>query len=195
MSSDVVPHADGPIDPDSEEAAHPEAHGLVAACFLLVALLLIALIPWATRPARIDKGWWMEPAAWPLLALGVVAIASGFEVARLVGAYRDAADRPAFVDRALWAFGGLRPSFEYALYFCIYLVAVGYLGLALASLIFLEFVIWRAGLRSWRWALAAFLFVVGLVLAFRVGIGLWFPLAPIYELAPSWFVNTIAIYL
>jgi hypothetical protein len=193
--SDITPHGDAASDPDSEEAPHPEAQALVGGVFFFFAAVMIALTPFATRPARIDKGWWMEPAAWPLLTLAIVLVASAVEVAKLVGAARAVADKDAVRDRALWAFRGLRPSLEYALYFCIYLFIVGYLGFALSSLIFLEFVVWRAGLRSWRWALAAFLFVVAIVLAFRVGIELWFPLAPIYEFAPDWFVTNIAIYL
>ena len=59
----------------------------------------------------------------------------------------------------------------------------------------MQFMIWRVGLNTWSWRLAAALFVVVLVLAFRVGIELYFPMAPIFEYAPDWFVQHIAIYL
>ena len=114
----------------------------------------------------------------------------------LAEAAASSGDRAGFARRSLWAFGAMGSALEYSAYFCAYLVSVDYLGFALASLIYLQFIVWRAGLRGLEWRLKALLFVVVLVVAFRIGIKLWFPMAPIYEaFFPDWFVQSVAIYL
>jgi hypothetical protein len=168
-----------------------EAQGFAAAVIAALAVFLMLLAPVATRAAKIDKGWWVEPKTWPLLCLTVTLIAAGYQTVSWV----KQRNVPDYARKSAWAFGDLRPAFEYSFYFFIYLLAVGYLGFAISSFVFLQFVIWRAGLRTNMWRIVAALFVLALILAFRVGIGLWFPMAPIFELFPSWFVNKIAIYL
>jgi hypothetical protein len=182
-------------DPHHAEAASPQAQGFVALLFGIVALLLLVLAPVATRPATQSKGWWMEPATWSVFTLLIVLLAAGWQVAGWVKGAKGQ-DRKAYRAASLGAFGEMGVALEYSAYFCVYLFAVGYLGFALSSLIFLQFVTWRAGLLGWPWRLKALAFVVFVVLAFRVGIELWFPLAPLYEaLFPDWFVQSIAIYL
>ena len=100
-----------------------------------------------------------------------------------------------FFERAMWAFGGTPQAIEYALYFCLYLVAVSYLGFGIATLIFLVFVTWRAGLRGRKWILTAFFVTLGIVVVFRVGIGLWFPLAPLFKILPAWVGDNLGRFL
>ena len=100
-----------------------------------------------------------------------------------------------FRRQALWAFGGTGQALEYSFWFCLYLLAVSYLGFAIATLVFLQSIVWRAGLRGTKWVLTAFLITVGIVVVFRLGIGLWFPLAPIFRLLPNWVGNTFGSVL
>lgn len=183
-----------------EETAHgevipPEAQGFAATVIAFLAIALAALAPIATRAARMDKGWWVEPKTWPLVCLSAVIVTAGYLALQWWLGLRLADDREGYLARSRWAFGGLGPAFEYAAYFCVYLFAVSYLGFALSSLVFMQVLIWRAGLRSRAWKLAALAFVFAVVLAFRVGIQLWFPMAPLFEYAPDWFIQNIAIYL
>jgi small-conductance mechanosensitive channel len=180
---------------DHENGATPEAQGFLALIFALVSLALLLLAPGETRPAPAAKGWWMAPATWPLFTLLVVFAAAAWQV-RLWLKAAAGRDRHAYLKASLGAFHGMRPALEYSAYFCAYLAALGIFGFALSSLVFLQFVTWRAGLSGWRWRLGCFAFVATVVAAFRVGIELWFPLAPIYEaLFPEWFVQSVAIYL
>jgi hypothetical protein len=91
----------------------------------------------------------------------------------------------------MWAFGGMSGALEYSLWFCMYLVAVAWLGFAVATLLFLQFVVWRSGLRGARWVVTALLVTVAIVVVFRLGIGLWFPLPPLFKLLPAWVGNTL----
>jgi hypothetical protein len=195
--NETIPHGVPlPDDPEHVEFVHPEAQGFVALLFGAMAVLFLALAPIATRAAPMQKGWWVEPITWPIFTLTITLVAAAWQVAGWVKAARTAPDKGEFAARSLWALGALGPALEYSAYFCVYLVAVEWLGFALSSFVFLQFVVWRAGLRSWAWKLKAAAFVVIVVLAFRVGIDLWFPLAPLYErFFPDWFVQSIAIYL
>jgi hypothetical protein len=168
-----------------------EAQGFSAAVIAALAVFLMLLAPVATRAAKIDKGWWVEPKTWPLLCLTITLIAAGYQALHWFGR-RGAPD---FARKSIWAFGDLLPAVEYSVYFFAYLLAVSFLGFAISSLVFMQFVIWRAGLRSKYWRITAAVFVVALILAFRVGIGLWFPMAPFFDVFPDWFINNIAIYL
>jgi hypothetical protein len=168
-----------------------EAQGFAAAIIGALTVILMLLAPFATRAAKIDKGWWVEPKTWPLLCLTITLMAASYQTVQ----WARQRHTPNFSSKSAWAFGDLLPAFEYSAYFFIYLLAVGYLGFAISSFVFLQFIIWRAGLRTRTWRIVAALFVAALILAFRVGIGLWFPMAPFFEMFPSWFVNNIAIYL
>lgn len=179
------------VEDEEEEQVPPEAEGMASTVLLAVILILMAMAPFATRPQPAGKAWFLAPINWPLLSLGLAAIAGGVLVWRFVGAWRSAPDAAAFRANAFWAFGGMRPAFEYSLYFCAYLFAVGWIGFSIATLLFLQFVVWRAGLRGRRWVITVFLVTIGIVVVFRLGIGLWFPLSPLLKLFPAWVGNSL----
>jgi hypothetical protein len=182
-------------DMDDDEAregrAPAPAEGLAASILAFAALALVLIAPFATRAQPPGRAWYLAPVAWPLVCLGLTVIAGGVLVFRFARAWSAAPDRRAFRRQALRAFDGTPLAIEHALWFCLYLAAVGQLGFALASFVYLQFVVWRVGLRAWRWAMIAFLVTIGLVLIFRVGIGIWFPLAPVLRLLPDWVGNTL----
>ncbi len=176
---------------DHDEVVPPEAEGFAATVLFAIAAILATLAPFATRPQPPGRGWYLAPVNWPLVSLGLVLLAGGILVWRHFRARSGAPDRAAFDRASLSAFDGMRGAIEYSLWFCLYLLGVSYLGFAIATLVFLQLVAWRAGLRGWKWVATAFLVTVGIVVIFRLGIGLWFPLAPIFRLMPAWVGNTL----
>ena len=192
-----VPHGVPlPDDPEHTEFVHPEAQGLISLAFALIAVALLLLLPVATRSAPMQKGWWVEPSTWPTFTLIVTTIASLFQAASWLRSGRNAGFAGDFWKKSFWAFGALGEALKYSAVFLVYLFAVGWIGFALSSFIFLQVVVWMAGLRGMAWRLKAAFFVVLVVIVFRVGMGLWFPMAPLYEsFFPDWFVRSIAIYL
>ena len=183
------------VENDDEEIVPVEAEGMAATVLLVATLALIALAPFATRAQPVGKAWYLAPINWPLFSLGIAALAGAALAWRFFAAWRAAPDGSAFRANALWAFGGMGFALEYSLYFCAYLLAVAWIGFSIATFIFLEFVVWRCGLRGRKWVLSAFLVTVGIVVVFRLGIGLWFPLSPLLKLFPAWIGNTLGGFL
>jgi hypothetical protein len=176
---------------DHDEVVPPEAEGLAATVLFAIAAILMILAPFATRPQPPGRGWYLAPINWPLVSLGLVLLAGGILVWRHFRARARATESRAFDRASLSAFDGMRGAIEYSFWFCLYLLGVSYLGFAIATLIFLQLVVWRAGLRGWKWVMTAFLVTVAIVVIFRLGVGLWFPLAPIFRLMPAWVGNTL----
>lgn len=177
-------------DHELEEHIPAEAEGMAGVVLFAVAVFLIALAPFATRSQPAGKPWFLAPINWPLLSLGMAAIAGAILAFRFLREWRTA-DGAAFRENALWAFGGFRGALEYSLYFCLYLVGVSWLGFGIATLLFMQVTIWRSGLRGRRWMLAGVAVTIAIIVIFRLGIGLWFPLAPLYKLFPSWVGNLV----
>lgn len=183
------------VEDELDEVVPTPAEGLAALVFTSAALVLLVLAPFATRQQPAGKGWYLAPVNWPAISLGLVIVAGAVLGWRFFSAFRSATDKAGFRRDALWSLGGMGQALEYSLWFCLYLLAVSNLGFAIATLAFLQFVVWRAGLRGSKWVLTAFLITVGIVVIFRLGIGLWFPLAPIFRLLPDWVGNNFGSIL
>lgn len=178
--------------PDAgEDQPSLPAEGLATTLMAVVALAFIFVTPFATHPRPPGRAWFLAPAAWPLVCLGLTVAAGAVFAFRFWRNWRSASDHAAFRSEALSSFGGMKLALEHALWFCLYLAAVSYFGFALATFAYLQFVVWRAGLRGWRWAAIALLITVALVLIFRIGIGIWFPLAPVFDLLPDGIAKTL----
>lgn len=183
------------IEDTTEQVAPPPAEGLAALVFTGVALFLLVLAPVETQPQPADKGWYLAPVNWPVISL-LLAVVSGAVLSwRFFAEYGTTADKALFRRQAFSAFDGLGRALEYSFWFCLYMAGVSYLGFALATLAFMQLVIWRAGLRGAKWVLTAILITLAIVIIFRLGIGLWFPLAPIFKLLPAWVGNTFGSVL
>lgn len=179
------------VENDDEEIVPVEAEGMAATVLLVATLALIALAPFATRAQPAGKAWYLAPINWPLFSLGIAALAGAGLAWRFVTAWRAAPDRFAFRANALWAFGRTSFAFEQSFYFCLYLLAVAWIGFTIATVLFLQFIVWRSGLRGMRWVLSTLAVAVAIVLVFRFGIGLWFPLSPLLKLFPAWVGNSL----
>lgn len=153
--------------------------------FALCSVALLALITVATRPGMATAGWWTRPALAPGLALTLLV---GCNVLTLARAIRELRAEPP--NAAEWAdartkvIDWVRP-LEYLGYFGLYLWLLHIVGYALASLIFVQWLLYRVGLRTGGWRLAGLLIVVGLVLIFRIGLGVWMPAPALYDLLPE----------
>jgi hypothetical protein len=183
------------VDDEFDEVVPPEAEGLAVSLLLVPVVVLIGLAPLATRSQPADKAWFLAPINWPLLGLGVAFVAGASIALRFLSAYRAAPDKTAFRANAFWAFGGMGRAFEYSGYFCAYLVVVANLGFTIATVLFLQGIFWRSGLRGTKWVLCALILAVATVLIFRVGMGLWFPFPPVLDLLPASVGNSLGAYL
>jgi hypothetical protein len=183
------------VESDDEEIVPPEAEGMAATTLLAAVLVLIALAPFATRSQPVGKAWYLAPINWPLFSLGIAALAGILLAWQFFAAWRAAPDRTAFRGNARWAFGGMSRALEYSFYFCLYLLAVAWIGFSIATLIFLQFIVWRSGLRGLKWVLSTLCVTVAIVIIFRLGIGLWFPLSPLLKRFPAWVGNNLGGFL
>jgi hypothetical protein len=80
--------------------------------------------------------------------------------------------------------GWFRPV-EYFLYFLCYLQALAYLGYFLSTALFIQWLLYRSGLRTNRWRIAGLLAALALTAVFRWGLGIWVPTAELYDLFPD----------
>ncbi|WGV16035.1 tripartite tricarboxylate transporter TctB family protein [Fuscovulum ytuae] len=174
-----------------EDEVIPEASHLAMALFWAFALLALVVLPLATVPGKRDLGWVQEPWSWPFITL-VVGLIGGFGPLR---AYLRERRRPGFTAKANLAFEGMCRALIYAVGFLIYIGGVSVLGFTIASVIFMQALLYVSGLRGPRWIMIGLAVVAAIVLAFRVGLGIWFPLPPVMQLFPDWVGNSLGEYL
>ncbi len=181
-------------DADSEafeEDVIPEASQLAMVFFWGFALVALAVLPWATVPGKRDLGWVQEPWSWPFITLSLGLI-GGFGPLR---AYLRDRRKPGFSAKAKLAFEGMGRAMIYALGFMAYIAGVSFLGFTIASAIFIQALLYISGLRGRRWVVTGIAVVAVIVMAFRVGLGIWFPLPPVMQLFPDWVGNSLGEYL
>ncbi len=189
-----IDHIPTPADAETdsfEDEVAPEALNLSATLFWTFALLAVAVLPWAVEKGRRDLGWVQEPWSWPFIALSVGLIGGAVLPLRLLGLRKKAG----FAAAARGAFEGMGRSIVYAGAFLIYLGGIALLGFTIASLIFMQALYWISGLRGGKWPLIALLVTVAIVLAFRVGLDIWFPTPTFLQLFPGWVAGAIGGYL
>lgn len=192
--SEHIDHIPTIADADSEafeEDIIPEAGLLATAVFWGFALIALALLPLATVPGKRDLGWVQEPWSWPFIAL-VAGLIGGFGPLRSYLAQRGT---PGFSQKAMLAFEGMGRAMIYSAGFLLYIGGVSVLGFTIASALFMQALLYVSGLRGPRWVLTGLAVVIVIVLAFRVGLGIWFPLPPVMQLFPDWVGNSLGEYL
>lgn len=192
--ADHIDHIPTAADAETEafdEDIIPEASCLASSLFWTLALLALAALPFATVPGKRPLGWVQEPWSWPFIALSV-ALIGGF--GQVLGALAARKNVAAWA-RAKSAFDGMGGSLVYAAMFLGYIGAVGVLGFTMASVLFMQLIYLVCGLRGWKWSLTAFCVAAVIVLTFRVGLGIWFPLPPVMQLFPDWVGNSLGDYL
>lgn len=180
------PSTDNPADEAHE--ATPEGVAAIGLTALVLAGVLLAVAPFAAKPVPDGKEWFLAPVNWPLISLvmmGVTGLALAWPLLR--GGYS--------WSRAGAAFEGMLPALGYSLLFCGYLALLSYAGFAISSLIFGQLCLWLSGLRSLKWTLWNLMFTASLILILRIGMGMYFPFAPIFKLMPPWLGNMLGSVL
>ncbi|MBY5868682.1 tripartite tricarboxylate transporter TctB family protein [Rhizobium leguminosarum] len=188
---DHVPTAADAETPQFEDDVTPEAASVAGTLLWLFAGLALMLLPFATVAGKRPLGWIQEPWSWPFIVLVVALVGGG----GLALDYLRLRRNPGFSAKAKEAFAGMGRSLAYAATFLAFIGGVGLIGFTLASILFMQVLYYMSGLRSAKWSLIGLAVTVAIVLAFRVGLGIWFPLPPIMLLFPDWVGNALGEYL
>jgi hypothetical protein len=179
---------------ETEEVTE-ESVGLFGFGTLVVALGLLALVPFATHGQPAGKAWFLSPRNLPIAGLALMILGGGLLTAQFFRSLQTAEDRGAFWARARAGYTGMGEALQYCAIFCGYVVLLGYIGFFFSTLIFGQACLWRAGMRARRWAVSNLVFVLVVELVLRVAMGLWFPQAPVLQFTPDWLANSIGPYL
>lgn len=174
-----------------EDDVTPEALNLAATLFWVCGLVALAVLPFAVEKGRRDLGWVQEPWSWPFIVLMVALLGGLIQPLRLWALRKG----EAFADKARAAFDGMGRSLLYSGMFLIYLGAVSLLGFTLASALFMQALYWVSGLRGGKWPWIALAVTIAIVLAFRVGLDIWFPYPPFLQFLPQWVADAFGGYL
>ena len=157
----------------------------LSALFTVISVGLLAAIGWATRSGPATSGWWTAPALAPGAALMLLSLANVQTVWSKLRALRNsppnATEWAQFHHRLRMV---ARP-LEFLAYFAVYLFALRHIGYGPATLIFILGLMLRVGLTSPKWLLTGVLTCAGLILIFRIGLGVWMPAPELYDLFPG----------
>lgn len=192
--SDHIDHVPSPADAETgsfDDEVTPEALNFAASLFWAFSILALAVLPLAVEKGRRDLGWFQEPWSWPFIVLSAGLVGGAVQPWRL-WALRKGRD---FATNLRGSFDGMGRSLVYSLTFLVYLGGVALLGFTVASVIYMQVLYWISGLRGGKWPLIALLVALGIVAAFRVGLGIWFPYPPLLQILPDWVGNTLGDYL
>jgi hypothetical protein len=181
--------------PAPADDIHPEAVGLFGICALLTALVLLAVMPFATQVQPVGKAWFLSPRNLPMAGLGLMVIGGGLALLQFLRSWGTATNSAALWRRARSGYADTWVSLQYSLLFGLYVWALSYVGFALSTLIFGQVCLWCAGLTGWKWTRWNAVFAIAIVILLRGVMGLWFPQAPILSFTPAWFANSIGPYL
>ncbi|MBK8458354.1 MAG: tripartite tricarboxylate transporter TctB family protein [Phyllobacteriaceae bacterium] len=153
--------------------------------FAAISFALLAALPFATRSGPDKSGWWTQPWTMPLIALTVLCIGNAvtlFLAGRDLMANRPTGDEVAAARAAI--FGWFRP-IEFFAYFLGYIWLLGRAGYFLSTALFIQFLLFRVGLRQRKWIVAGLAAALALTAIFRWGLGIWVPTADLYGLFPD----------
>ena len=190
----IVDHVPTIADPEVssfEDEVPPEATAVAGSLLWIFALLALAVLPIATLPGRRPLGWVQEPWSWPFFALTVSLVSGSLFVWRCQRLLSEGT----LAGTVRTAFSGMDRAVGYAAGFLIFLGGVAFLGFTLASLIFLQALFLASGLRGGKWPWIALAVWLAIVLAFRIGLGIWFPLPPVMTFLPDWIGNRFGAWL
>ncbi|NKM21109.1 hypothetical protein GFM01_25640 [Rhizobium laguerreae] len=188
---DHIPTAADAETPQPEDDVTPEAASTAGTLFWIFAAFALILLPFATVAGKRPLGWIQEPWSWPFIVLVFALVGGGglaFDYLRL-------RRNPGFSVKANEAFAGMGRSFAYAAAVLAFIGGVWLIGFTLASILFMQALYYMSGLRGAKWSLIGLVVTVAILLAFRVGLGIWFPLPPIMLLFPDWVGNALGEYL
>lgn len=173
--------ADLEQDAGAETAKAPESSGQrLLAVVLTMGLLVSALVTYVFTPAwitryRVDAPYFESPGFMPRVALAIVCICAVIHAVRVMrGASLDTGEDTDddTANRRLVAIG--------VLLFVAYILAVPYVGYALASFVFVLAAGLLAGLGRNKSIVLAISIAITLSAAFVLGLKVWFPEAALF---------------
>ncbi len=188
---DHIPTAADAETPQFEDEVTPEAASTAGTLFWIFAAFALILLPFATVAGKRPLGWIQEPWSWPFIVLIVALLGGGGLALDCLRLRRN----PGFSAKAKEAFAGMGRCLAYAATFLAFIGGVWLIGFTLASILFMQVLYFMSGLRGAKWSLTGLAVTVAIVLAFRVGLGIWFPLPPIMLVFPDWVGNALGEYL
>ena len=182
--SEHIDHIPTPADAETdsfEDEVAPEALNLSATLLWAFALFAVAVLPWAVEKGRRDLGWVQEPWSWPFIALSVGLIGGAVLPLRFwVCERRRVLPLPLAGRLKAWAARlSTRGPFCLPRRRCSAGLHHRLTDLHAGALLDLGPA--RRQMAAHRPSVA-----VAIVLAFRVGLGIWFPFPPLMQLFPGW---------
>ena len=178
-----------------EETAQDSAPGrmILALFFLVFGAGGLALMPFQTRLAPGDEGWFTQPWLMPLLTLALLTAVSLIYTVRI---WRDrentlASNTGKALAGELWMW--LR-SAEFFFWYVAYIWLLGVVGYGISTFIFVADLGFRIGLRHPKWLLAALGATIAMTLLFRLGLEIWVPPAALYDILPRSIGNFLQLY-
>ena len=157
----------------------------LTAVFTVVTGVLLVLLPVQTSSGPDSSGWWTQPWTLPAIVLGILFLANVVSLAKdIVDLKRTPASETEITEAKSEIVGWFKPV-EFFVYFLGYLYALAYLGYFLSTALFIQWLLYRSGLRTARWRLAGLLATLALTAVFRWGLGIWVPTAELYDLFPD----------
>ena len=157
-----------------------------ALLFLFASLLLLSQLGEQTRFSS-KAQLVAQPAFWP--AIGVIGMVL-FGTCHAIGEVRRLGADQGLRETGVW----LR-SFEYLVWFMVYVFAVPVIGYLPATVLFATLLTFRAGYRSRSMLGAAVLMGIGVVLIFKTFLSVKIPGGMLYEYLPDGLRGAALIYL
>lgn len=144
----------------------------------IITIYLIYSFPEHTSEIKRSRGWYTQPFVAPLVGLSILAFFSFLKVLLVI--------RPKPSENSI--FKDLIDSLPYyqvviitGTLFIIYIYAIGVIGFAISTFLFVLALLWLSRLLNWFWAFYALIAVSLIILIFRVGVNIWFPDVVLYE--------------
>lgn len=175
-----------------EETAQDSLPGrpLLALFFAVFGVGGLALLPFQTRIAPGDEGWFTQPWLMPLLTLGLLGAVSLIYVVTLWRNGEFAREKMSGAALAGEAWIWLK-SAEFFAWYVAYILLLGLIGYGFSTFLFIACLSLRVGLRQPKWLLAALGATLAMVLLFRFGLEIWVPPADLYDMLPK----SVAVFL
>jgi hypothetical protein len=170
---------------DQTQSANRVETLVLTVVFTVVTGGLLVLLPFQTRDGPASAGWWTRPWTLPAILLVVLLFANVVSLLKDFASFRrNAASEDEVKEAKYRIFDWFRP-LEFFAYFLCYLYALAYLGYFLSTAFFMQWLLYRSGLRSNYWRIAGLLAALALTAMFRWGLAIWVPTAEFYDLFPD----------
>lgn len=144
----------------------------------VVTMYLIFSFPEHTTEMKRARGWYTQPFVAPLVGLSVLAF---FSFLKLLTILRPQPDDDTIVRGLIDNLPYYQVVLITGTLFIVYIYAIGVIGFAASTLLFVLSLLWLSRLLTWFWAFYALVAVTLIVLIFRVGVNIWFPDVTLYE--------------